>query len=60
MDVAIYLIPISIIFGCILLWLLIWNIKSGQYDDLDNEAIKILFEQEDENNHIINKVNKNE
>lgn len=46
MEVAIYLIPIGIIFGCVILGLLLWNIKSGQYGDLDGEAARMLHQDE--------------
>ena len=46
MEVAIYLIPAGMIFGLIVLGALIWSIKSGQYDDLDGAANRILHEDE--------------
>jgi cbb3-type cytochrome oxidase maturation protein len=36
------LIPIALIFCAIAIRLLLWAIDSGQYDDLDKEAWKIL------------------
>ncbi len=42
------LIPISIIFVSIALWVFFWAVKSGQYDDLDSEAERILFDQDEE------------
>jgi cbb3-type cytochrome oxidase maturation protein len=45
-----FLIPIALIFVVIALRLLFWAINSGQYDNLDTEAHRILF---DEDNHDI-------
>jgi cbb3-type cytochrome oxidase maturation protein len=46
MEVAIYLIPAGMIFGLIILRALIWSIKSGQYDDLEGAANRILYDDE--------------
>jgi cbb3-type cytochrome oxidase maturation protein len=40
------LIPIALIFCAIAIRLLLWAIDSGQYDDLDKEAWKILVDEE--------------
>ena len=48
MNVLIYLIPIALILGLIGLGAFIWSLKSGQYDDLDGAARRIL--NDDENN----------
>jgi cbb3-type cytochrome oxidase maturation protein len=40
------LIPIALIFCIIAIKLLLWAINSGQYDDLDKEAWRILAEDD--------------
>jgi cbb3-type cytochrome oxidase maturation protein len=40
------LIPIALLFCVAAVWLLIWAIDNGQYDDLDKEAWRILAEDE--------------
>jgi cbb3-type cytochrome oxidase maturation protein len=40
------LIPIALLFCVAAVWLLIWAIDNGQYDDLDKEAWKILADDE--------------
>lgn len=42
MDSLYILIPIALIFCVIAIRLLIWAVNSGQYDDLDKEAWRIL------------------
>lgn len=44
MDSLYLLIPIALLFCAIAIKLLLWAIDSGQYDDLDKEAWKILAE----------------
>lgn len=42
MDSLYLLIPIALLFCVIAIKLLLWAISSGQYDDLDKEAWRIL------------------
>lgn len=46
MDSLYLLIPIALIFCAIAIKLLLWAIDSGQYDDLDKEAWKVLADEE--------------
>ncbi len=48
MDSILFLIPVSIIFLTIAVIALIWNIKSGQFDDMETPAHKILFDDDEE------------
>lgn len=47
MSVLLYLIPLALLLG--LFWLagFIWSLKSGQYEDLDGAARRILMEDEE-------------
>jgi len=45
------LIPIALVFCLIAIKLLLWAISSGQYDDLDKEAWKILADEEPPTNN---------
>lgn len=45
MDSLYLLIPIALILVALGIKLLIWAIDSGQYDDLDKEAWRILAEE---------------
>ena len=42
MDSLYLLIPIALLFCVVAIKLLLWAIGSGQYDDLDKEAWRIL------------------
>ncbi len=48
MSVLLYLIPIALFLGLLGLAAFIWSLKSGQYDDLDGAARRILFDENDE------------
>ncbi len=48
MSVLIYLIPVALLLGFIGLVAFVWCLKSGQYDDLDGAAQRILMD-DDEN-----------
>jgi cbb3-type cytochrome oxidase maturation protein len=41
------LIPIALIFSAGAVWLLIWAVNAGQYDDLDNDAWRALHDDLD-------------
>lgn len=41
------LIPIAIVLVALATRLLFWAVKSGQYDDLDTEGRRILFDDSD-------------
>ena len=42
MNVLVYLIPIALFMGGVGLAAFIWSLKSGQYDDLEGAAWRIL------------------
>lgn len=48
MNILLFLIPIALILGLIGLGAFVWALKSGQYDDLDGAAQRILIEDEEE------------
>lgn len=41
------LIPLAVVLVALAIWALFWAVKSGQYDDLDTESRRILFDNED-------------
>lgn len=47
MESLFFLVPIALIFVAIAIKVLFWAIKSGQYDNLDTEAHRILFDEEE-------------
>jgi len=47
MSVLVYLIPIALLLGLIGLCAFLWALRSGQFEDLDGAAERILFDDED-------------
>ena len=47
MDVLIYLIPAALFLGLLGLGAFFWALRSGQFDDLDGAAERILFDDDD-------------
>ncbi|OUS17147.1 cytochrome oxidase maturation protein, cbb3-type [Gammaproteobacteria bacterium 50_400_T64] len=49
MESLYVLIPLSFIVVALGIWLFFWAVNNGQYDDLDGEAERILFDEPDSN-----------
>jgi cbb3-type cytochrome oxidase maturation protein len=47
MSLLLYLIPAAILLGLLGLAAFLWSLQSGQYDDLDGAAHRILFEDDE-------------
>jgi cbb3-type cytochrome oxidase maturation protein len=41
-NVLLYLVPLALMLGLAGLIAFLWTLKSGQYDDLDGAALRIL------------------
>jgi cbb3-type cytochrome oxidase maturation protein len=48
MTVLLFLIPIALLLGGLGLAAFLWALKSGQYDDLEGAAQRILFDDPDD------------
>ena len=48
MDVLIYLIPVALFLGGLGLAAFIWSLKSGQFDDLEGAAMRILNDDDEQ------------
>jgi cbb3-type cytochrome oxidase maturation protein len=47
MNILILLIGVSLIAAFIFLWLFVWSVKSGQYDDNYTPSVRILFDDDE-------------
>jgi len=47
MTALLYLIPVALFLGLLGLGAFLWSLRTGQYDDLDGAAQRILFDDED-------------
>lgn len=48
MTNLVYLIPLALSLGGLGLAAFVWNLHSGQYDDLDGAAHRVLFDEDGE------------
>lgn len=46
MESLIYLIPIALVLGLLALFAFLWALKSGQYEDMEGAANRILFDDD--------------
>lgn len=46
MRSLLYLVPIALGMGCVGLASFLWSLRSGQYDDLEGDAQRILFDED--------------
>ena len=44
MDSLILLVPVALFLGLLGLLAFLWNLRTGQYDDLDGAASRILYD----------------
>lgn len=44
MTILLYLVPMALVLGGLGLVAFLWSLKSGQYDDMDGAAERILFD----------------
>ncbi len=47
MTVLAYLIPVALFLGLLGLGAFLWSLRSGQFDDLEGAAHRILFDDEE-------------
>lgn len=51
MEVIYLLIPIAIVLTAVIVGVFLWAIRSGQFDDLEGPAHRILMEDDDSPGH---------
>lgn len=56
MDILFLLIPIALVFVALAIRLFLWAVRSGQYDDLEMESRRILFEESPQDDKSDNRV----
>jgi len=47
MEVLLYLIPAALVLGLVGLAAFLWALRSGQFEDLDGAALRILNDDQD-------------
>ena len=46
MESIYFLIPLALVLFGLFVWLFFWAVKNNQFDDLDREANRILFDED--------------
>jgi cbb3-type cytochrome oxidase maturation protein len=46
MNVLIYLVPMALLLGLTGLVGFLWTLRSGQYDDLEGDAVRVLSDDD--------------
>ena len=46
MEIIYLLIPVSLILLGLIVWVLLWAVRDGQYDDLEGPAHRILMDED--------------
>jgi len=57
MEVLFILVPVSLVIVMVSLIAFVWSVNNNQYDDLDKEAERILFDEENLSNTNISEDN---
>ena len=47
MEGVFMLIPVSLVIVFMVITVFVWSVKNGQYEDLDKEAQRILFDDDE-------------
>ena len=47
METIFVLLPLALLIAAIAVGLFIWAVRTGQFDDLDTPAVRILFDDEE-------------
>ena len=47
MTMLVYLIPVALFLGALGLGAFLWSLRSGQYDDLEGAAQRVLLDDDD-------------
>lgn len=46
MDILILLIPVSLLLVGIIAWIMLWAVKSGQFDDLEGPGHSVVMDDD--------------
>ena len=50
MNVLVYLLPIALALGLTALVAFLWSLRSGQYEDMDGAALRVLSDDDVQDN----------
>ena len=47
MEILYLLIPLSLVLAGVIVWIFLWAVRSGQFDDMEGPAHEILMDNDD-------------
>ena len=47
MEILYLLIPLSLVLAGVIVWVFLWAVRSGQFDDMEGPAHEILMDNDD-------------
>ena len=47
MEILYLLVPLAMVLAGVIVWAFLWSIRSGQFDDLEGPAHRILMDEDD-------------
>jgi len=47
MEILYLLVPLAVLLAGVIVWAFLWSIRSGQFDDLEGPAHRILMDDDD-------------
>jgi cbb3-type cytochrome oxidase maturation protein len=47
MEILYLLIPLALVLVAVIVWAFFWSVKSGQFDDLEGPAHRILMDKDE-------------
>ncbi|HET8731578.1 MAG TPA: cbb3-type cytochrome oxidase assembly protein CcoS [Moraxellaceae bacterium] len=54
MEIIYFLIPVSLLFLVVAVWIFFWAVKSEQFDDMEGPAHRIVMEDREERRKLDN------
>ena len=52
MSILFALIPLAMLLLVFAIWAFFWAVRSGQFDDLDTPAVRILLDDDDDEGNV--------
>jgi len=52
------LVPLALVLVALIIWVFLWSVRSGQFDDLEGPAHRILMDDDDIGSGIVKKSDK--
>ncbi len=47
MEILYLLVPLAVLLAGVIVWAFLWSIRSGQFDDLEGPAHRILMDEDE-------------